>query len=145
MPAAKMVATKCVVAKPKPIVPCVPDPALLFKKRPPPILRSDRLTLDGNSPDENTLVGTRTCPNTSSKSEHASDDQAPDQAPNEQACQTLHESCLQVDAGSQPGTRSISLYEEMIAGIIIFLTKVDGFCGYPLQKLRAFLWPDKGK
>ena len=56
----------------------------------------------------------------------------------------MHEGCLQVDAGSQPGTRSISLYEEMIAGIIIFLTKVDGFCGYPLQKLRAFLWPGKG-
>jgi hypothetical protein len=134
-------ATKRVVTKPKPIVPCIPDPALLFKKGPPPILRSNRLTLEGNPPDENTLV------ESPSRSDTFLDGkQAPEgEASNRQACQTSYEGCLQVDSGSQPERRSVSLYEEVIAGIIIFIAKVDGFCGHPLQKLRAFLWPGERK
>ena len=141
MPAPKTEATKRVVTKPKPVVPCIPDPALLFRNGTPPILRRNRLALEGNPPDENTLVESSTWPDTSSNSEHASDDEAL----NGQALQTLYEGRLQADSDLHSQVRKISLYEEIIASIIIFLARVDGFCGHPLQKLRAFSWPGEGR
>ncbi|KAF2999446.1 hypothetical protein E8E13_007829 [Curvularia kusanoi] len=124
--APKNISTKQFVKTPKPVVPCVPDPAILFKTTPPFPSKKKLPLPEHDFLNESTSPGCISTLDTSSKGE---------QAP------SGDEGHLNSDSRAQSKTRYTSMLRGFSAYMLAFMDTVNGICGHPLQKMGAFLWP----